>query len=414
MLLVSIPILLVLLGVTAFLGWQIRKRHMGRWLAGYFRHALRRAWRRRPTAGGARREEEVHLILCVADHYEPKDGGVPPEVARGRVQAWVEGYPRQFGAFRDSDGRTPRHTFFYPAEEYEPEYLDALAELCAAGFGEVEVHLHHDRDTPERLRQTLETFRTQLVERHGLLSRNRHTGEVAYAFIHGNWSLCNPFPDGWHCGVNNELEILRGTGCCVDMTMPSAPSPTQTRKVNSIYYAVDVPGRPRSNDSGVDVGTAPRPAGSLLLIQGPLTLDWGRRKWGLLPRVENGCLQPSQPPSVRRVPLWLRAGVQVPARPDWYFVKLHCHGAAESSQEVLLGQAMVRFHEELAEYARARPNFHYHYVTAREMYNLVKAAEAGWTGSVIDALDHEVICNIPAVSQKPEAQARDLLSSAER
>ena len=26
------------------------------------------------------------------------------------------------------------------------------------------------------------------------------------------------------------------------------------------------------------------------MIQGPLVLDWGRRKWGLVPRVENGCL----------------------------------------------------------------------------------------------------------------------------
>ena len=36
-------------------------------------------------------------------------------------------------------------------------------------------------------------------------------------------------------------------------------------------------------------------------------------------------------------------------------------------------------------------NFHYHYVTAREMYNLVKAAEDGWGGSVADALDYHLI-----------------------
>jgi len=278
--------------------------------------------------------------------------------------------------------------------------------LCAAGFGEVEVHLHHDRDTPEGFRQKLEAFRDILARRHGLLGRNRHTGEVAYAFIHGNWALCNSRPDGLDCGVNNELGILRDTGCYVDMTLPSAPSPTQTRKVNSIYHAVDVPGVPRSHDTGIDAGAGPVPTGALLLIQGPLVLDWGRRKWGVFPRLENACLQASQPPAWRRVALWLRAAVQVPARPDWYFVKLHCHGAPEEDQAVLLGEPMVHFHQALAEHARNDRRFHYHYVTAREMYNLVRAAEAGWAGSVADALDYEIVSNTAAPAPRRPANGR--------
>jgi hypothetical protein len=254
-----IPALLALAGV-AFLVWQVRRRHVGRWLAPYLAQALRR---RAP-----RPDEPVHLLLCIADHYEPKFGGAPPGVARARVRKWVEDYPRQFARFRDSDGRTPRHTFFYPAEEYEAEYLDALAGLCAAGFGEVELHLHHDGDTPENLRETLTGFRDLLAERHSLLGRSRQTGEPGYAFIHGNWTLCNSHPEGRYCGVDNELEILRQTGCFVDMTMPSAPSPTQTAKINSVYYAADRPGRPRSHDRGVDAGSGEPPEGALLLIRG--------------------------------------------------------------------------------------------------------------------------------------------------
>jgi hypothetical protein len=56
---------------------------------------------------------------------------------------------------------------------------------------------------------------------------------------------------------------------------------------------------------------------------------------------------------------------------------------------VLLGEPMVRFHEHLADRAARDPNFRYHYVTAREMANLVKAAEAGWTGTVDGARDYE-------------------------
>jgi hypothetical protein len=380
-------VLLVLLGVVAaglgFVGWEVRRRHLGRWLPSYVRDLPRR----RPPRDG----EDVHVLLCIADHFEPKEDRPPPERSWSRVRRWVESYPRRLGAFRDSDGRPPRHTFFYPAEEYEPAYLDALADLCRKGFGEVEVHLHHDNDTADNLRATLRDFTDLLSQRHGLLSRRRRTGALAYGFVHGNWALDNSRPDGRYCGVNNELDVLRETGCYADFTLPSAPSAAQTRTINRIYYAIDDPLRPRSHDTGVEVGAAAPPANGLLLIQGPLLLDWGRRKLGLLPKLENACLQASQPPSIRRLDLWLRARVQVPSRPDWFFVKLHAHGANERHHEALLGEAMVQFHADLARRARNNPRFRYHYVTARETYNLVKAAEAGWRGSVADALDFELV-----------------------
>ena len=214
---------------------------------------------------------------------------------------------------------------------------------------------------------------------------------MVYGFIHGNWALDNSRPDGRWCGVNNELDVLRETGCYADFTLPSAPSPTQTRKINSIYYAVDDPSRPKSHDTGIDVGTGPAPPGSLMLIQGPLVLDWRRRKWGLIPRVENACLQANQPPTIERLDLWLKARVQVPSRPDWFFVKLHTHGAPEANQQVLLGEPMVQFHRALAQHAAEDPNFHFHYVTAREMYNLARAAEMSWQGSIVEARDFQLI-----------------------
>jgi hypothetical protein len=372
-------LLVLLLAGSGLAAWRLRRRGLDRWLVPY---ALAAPRRRGPRPG-----EEVHLLLCVADHYEPGEDRAPPDVARARVAHWLREYPRRLGDFRDSDGRPPRHTFFYPLEQYDPACVDLLAELCAAGYGEVEVHLHHDRDTAENLRARLLEFKELLALRHGLLARHPQTGEVVYGFIHGNWCLDNSRRDGRLCGVNNELDVLRETGCYADFTLPSAPHETQTRKVNSLYYAVDDPARPRSHDWGTDVGAGPPPPDSLLLIQGPLVFDWGRRKWGLVPRIENGCLQPSQPPDLGRLPLWLRARVQVPRRPDWFFVKLHAHGARQDSRDVLLGEPMARFHRDLARHAATTPGFLYHYVTARELFNLVKAAEAGWTGSVAGARD---------------------------
>jgi hypothetical protein len=100
-------------------------------------------------------------------------------------------------------------------------------------------------------------------------------------------------------------------------------------------------------------------------------LDWSRRKFGLLPAIENGNLQGNQPPSKDRLTLWLRAGVRVPGRPDSVIVKLHTHGVWEPNQDVLLGKAMVEVHETLATMAAGGANFRYHYVTAYEIANLV-------------------------------------------
>ncbi len=394
MLWVELLPLATLVGGAAFLVWRIRQRHMHLWLGPW----LRQAAERRPPGP----EEEVHVLLCFADHWEPKGGGAAPEQAAERVRHWVTEYPRLFGRFRDSDGRTPRHTFFYPVEEYEAEYLDALAELCRRGFGEVEVHLHHDGDTADNLRRTLVEFKELLAERHGLLARDRETWELRYGFIHGNWALDNSRPDGQCCGVANELGVLRETGCYADFTLPSAPSPTQTRKINSIYYARGVPGRCKAHDTGVDVGRADPAADDLMLIQGPLLLDWRSARFGVIPRTENACLQASQPPTLERLALWLRARVQVPTRPDWFFVKLHMHGAQDADQSTLLGEPLARFHEQLAELARTNPRFHFHYVTAREMFNLARAAEAGWAGTVRDALDYQLVWNGARCQPAPE------------
>jgi hypothetical protein len=362
--------------------YQARQRSLDRWVIPY----LLRGPRRLPARG-----TPVHLLICIADHFEPRTGGASEDVARARVQRWVRDYPRQFGGFRDSDGRTPRHTFFFPIEEYDAEHLDALTGLCRAGYGEVEFHLHHDNDTTENLRATLLKSRECFHSQHGLLAHDRRTGQPMFGFIHGDWALDNSRPDGRCCGVNNELEVLRETGCYADFTFPSVPSPTQPRKVNSIYYALDDPRRPRSFDRGIDAGVGPVPKDGLLLIQGPLVLDWRRRRWRLIPSTEHACLQVSQPAHIDRVDAWLRAKVQVASRPDWFFVKLHTHGAHEYCHELLLGEPMTQFHRDLADRARQDPDFHYHYVTAREMYNLVKAAEDGWTGTVAEARDYQLV-----------------------
>ncbi len=375
-----ILVMIIIPMLVAIWAWnKLRQRGLNRCVIPYVLQSHRR---RRAGAG-----EEVHLLLCIADHFEPQWRNASHASSQERVSNWVRQYPAIFREFHDSDGRPPRHTFFFPIDQYDAQHVDSLAGLCRQGFGEVEIHLHHDQDNAVNLRRTIEKYKLLLANRHGLLAR-RINGEIAFGFVHGDWALDNSRGNGRCCGVNNELDVLRQAGCFADFTLPSAPSSTQTRKINAIYYAKDDPIRPKSHDWGVDVGTDAVPSDSLMLIQGPLLLDLRRRG------IENGCLQASQPPSMHRLELWLKANVHIPSRPDWRFVKLHTHGAPQANQEILLGQAMLEFHRGLQKRADVDRHFHFHYVTAREMYNLAKAAEAKHIGTVADALDYELVSNI--------------------
>jgi len=323
----------------------------------------------------------THVFFCFVDHFEPLRGNASEATGRERVAPWVTRYPALAREFHDADGRPPQHTWFYPSEEYRPEFLESLAGLCRQGFGEVEIHLHHRNDTAANLRETLLSFAKQLRS-HGLLADNPHPSSLiphpslAYAFIHGNWSLDNSRADGDWCGVNNELQVLRETGCYADFTLPSAPNDTQTRKVNSIYYATDDPQRPKSHDTGTDVRVGGQPTGDLMIVQGPLALNWRSRKWGAIPRLEAAEVARSCRATADRVRLWVEQRIGVVGKPDWVFVKVHTHGCHETNCDAALDGSLHRL---LAQYNDGR-RFVLHYVTTRELYNLVKAAEAGATG----------------------------------
>jgi hypothetical protein len=336
-------------------------------------------------------EGVTDVLLCVCDHFEPFHE-TTQDKALERVRLWKREWPKLIEPFTDSDGVRPRHTFFYPTEQYDADILSELAELCRISGGETEIHLHHKEDTEESLRGKLERGKTDLA-RHGLLSRSE-AGEICYGFIHGNWAFANSHPKGFYCGVKNEISVLSQTGCYADFTMPSAPDPTQSRMVNSIYYVADrVEGRAHDAGELAAVGkqkswtSAAGTANDLLVVQGPLCFNWRRRKWGVMPRIENSDLTGANPPTATRMSLWMDAHVHVQGRPEWLFIKLHTHGAIPRNSGVFLGEPVRKFHQQLMEKYKNK-NFRLHYVTARELVNIVHAAEAGRSGNAGEYRDY--------------------------
>jgi|SRR5580658_484129 hypothetical protein len=372
-------------GAVMPLRWKISRTM--RWFPAY---ACQRATRRIPR-------HRVHLIIAVADHFEPGivpvDGSAraPYDEQERRLERWGREYPIAFDRWRDSEERPFIHTYFYPAEQYDKGLLQRLAGYCLAGWGEIETHLHHGTKTPdteENTRRELLKFRDLIAFEHGGLCYLDGKGSPRYAFVHGNYALANS-AEGRNCGVDSEMQVLSETGCYADFTLPPGPyALTHVSKINSLYECSLPLDRRCAHRSGSDLKRGRPPRIFPLMIEGPLMLRFARAG-GRLIRVENGNLTSRNPPDLNRLKLWKQAAISVKGRPDWLFVKLQCHGMDPRDHDVMLGAAMQKFLRELIEGAQHRSET-LHFVSAREMVNIILAACDGHDGNPGEYRDYRL------------------------
>ena len=327
------------------------------WLPGYLKGRMQRRNAAPPSC----------VWVCIADHFEPYWGKADDQTARDRVERWMSHWPEISSRHTDSRGQTPCYSFFYPEEEYKPSLLSMLSRMTGAGIADVEVHIHHDGEGERDFVDRIAGFTETLHSRHGLL--RKQDGKITFGFIHGNWALDNSRPDGRWCGLNNEISLLRELGCYADFTLPSVPSPTQTRMVNTIYWATDDPERPKSHDRGVPATVGGANAGALLIVPGPLGLNWRERRRSWAPQIETGELSASNPPTPHRAKLWLQ---YAPRIGDHVFVKLFTHGTQEENTNMLLnGGLNAIFASLMAECLQSRQKLCY--VSAYEMWQAIEA-----------------------------------------
>jgi hypothetical protein len=375
----------------------------GGWLPGFLRRRHTFDRRAFPPDG------PIDVIVLVADHFEPARR-FGDAAAVESVRSWCAAYEKLAGRHRDADGRPPQHTWFYRYDYPNPGCVQALSASAFRGFGEVEFHLHHGHDTHESLATTLREGLAWL-NRFGAAWTAEARPRACFGYVAGNSALDNGAGDAALSGCDTELRALGEAGCYADFTFPALGSPAQPKKTNAIYYATE-DGRAKSYDTGVDVTVGGRPAGDLMIFQGPVAVDW---RVGCL---EDGALEDSSPPHPRRLAGWLKAHVHVPGRPEWVFVKLHTH--AMQNRASFLSPALDAVFAAMGIWWN-RPPFRLHYVTAREAYNLVKAAEAGHAGNPDDYRDfvlpppanRRLLCTAPwrLVSYTPERVHVELLEA---
>ncbi|MBV9211885.1 MAG: hypothetical protein JOZ52_14685 [Acidobacteria bacterium] len=347
-------------------------------------------WRAREamTRASVKEGEPQHLIVVVANHFEPswneQCAQLDWNTQLAKLDRWCE-QARAIGeAVRDADGTPFRHTNFYPAEQYHPRLLQRLSELQAEGFGEVEVHLHHgveEPDTEENLRRALVDFRDTLAEEHQCLSREGENAVPKYAFVHGNLALANS-AGGRCCGVDAEMRVLAETGCYADMTLPSAPDQSQVARINALYQCGHDLNEAKPHRSGRSLRVGEKEPPQLpIIFTGPLVFNWNRKVRGLpVPRLDDGALTANQPLDLGRLNRWRGARIHVAGQPQWIFIKLYCHGFFHFDQPSTIGERVRKFWEEAIEHGERTGEFKIHFASAREAFNIALAATDGRTG----------------------------------
>jgi len=317
--------------------------------------------------------KEVDVCFLFIDHFEPEWGNADEPEQVQRVLAWEKAYVGASRGHKDSDGRPPQHTWFTPVSQVCPAAMQVVARWPASFLGEIEYHLHHGPSATE------ESIRRRILEDTATLRTYGAIPMGRYGFVHGMYALAGGNPK--FCRVVSELDLLRETGCYADFSFPAIGAPSQPSQVNSIFYASSN-GRPKPHDRGSPAVVGQRGQG-LMIIPGPMSFG------PFLRVLDDAEVAPHYPPDPRRISRWLDAHVHVRGRPNWVFIAVHSHTAKPAIRNFLFAGPMQTLWSTLEKrFKRQRTRLHY--VTAREAFNIIRAAEAGRDGNPADYRDFEI------------------------
>ena len=146
----------------------------------------------------------------------------------------------------------------------------------------------------------------------------------------------------------------------------------------------------KSSDSALPFQASP--SERLPIFTGPLVLAPVLNARRAFVWIEDANIHVAVPTTSEGVDLWISANIHVPGRPEWVFVKVWGH-SVESDAEVsnnLAGGSFETALEWLESHYNDGRKYALHYVTAREAYNVARAAAAGKSGDSTQYYNYEV------------------------
>lgn len=366
--------LVMFLFAGSFIVYKIYKDNMNIWLYDYTFN----------SPNFEERDGLTDIIFVVIDHWEP---GGHQEV----VNQWMKHYRILADKHIDADGVKLQHSWFYPIEQFRGYEVDSIVQLAREGYGDVELHLHHALDDSASLDKKYSDGLDSLRAHGALVTED---GSSYFGFVHGNWALDNSrvYKGRDLCGVDNEITILKKYGCYADFTFPAMTQTAQPSLVNKIYYCVDDQTKPKSHNTGLRSSVGYKPDDDeFMIFEGSYMIDWSDWQFKTHPTIEDGNLYWEIPTTAHRFDVWVKANVHVKDRPNWVFVRPFTHGCSmrhDGAFDNILGKNIDRMLTEVEEKYNDGTKYRLHYMTAREAYNVVKAAEAGLDGNPNDYRDY--------------------------
>ncbi|MBU0984395.1 MAG: hypothetical protein KKA42_11030, partial [candidate division Zixibacteria bacterium] len=368
--LITLVLVMGMLG-TALVAYRLDKINAFIWLSDYTFNS--------PTMGDI--EGVVDIVFFMPDHWEPGNN-------QDILNAWMTDYRALAEKHIDADGYKLKHDWYYPIDQFHSQEVESLVVLCSEGLGDIGVQLHHRDDTPESVRRKYSDGIDSLQTYGALITED---GVCRFSFVHGNWALDNSRLEHGRnfCGVNNEMEILMDLGCFADVTFPSMTQLSQPKAVNKLFYARDDE-NPKSYDNWTRSSTSYKPGpDELAFLCGPMMIDWTDWRFKTHPTIEDGCLYYEIPTTLHRFEVWLKAWIHVEGQPNWVFVRPFTHGATLKGDgfDNILGKNIDQMLTDVEAKYNDGKKYRIHYMTTREAYNVMKAAEAGHNGNPNDYRD---------------------------
>ncbi|MFH1378685.1 MAG: hypothetical protein ABII23_00270 [bacterium] len=315
------------------------------WFPGHVKRILRRTlFPKKP----------VHIILMFTYVFDEFNRFHKNMI--NRFLLWEQQLCKLAQKHQDSDGKPPVCSFFVPILNYDTQVLLRLSALCQKGLGEIELYLPESVTASESV-QKMFLASLDILSTFGISHSYNGESKKNKRFF-SVW--CNP-----HRVTDADISFLHEHGCYADFSLPHVNRASRFTNNQLYYYA------PLSYAETKE---------KFLHVPGAAGINYFDLRNIYAPRTDSGFISMADKPSVLRSWLWEKNAPGFSRKPDWRVIRLNARPFPEDDHANLIGRYLDRFYTRYEKNFRKNPNT-LHYVSGRELCNIITAGENGEKGS---------------------------------